>query len=86
VNLDGLIQPASHLAGAGAQEVGSTHLLGLWLAERFVRGRDIGEVAGVEFGEGGEMNTIVDIQKVKKMRMIKVTDILGEGVLSVWEG
>ena len=32
------------------------------------------------------MNTIVDIQMVKKMWMMKVTDILGEGVLSVWEG
>ena len=32
------------------------------------------------------MNTIVDIQMVKKMWMMKVTDILGEEVLSVWEG
>ena len=32
------------------------------------------------------MNTIVDIQMVKKLWMIKVTDILGEEVLSVWEG
>ena len=32
------------------------------------------------------MITIVDIQKEKKMCMIKVTDMLGEEVLSVWEG
>jgi hypothetical protein len=41
---------------------------------------------GVEFGEGGEMITIVDIQRAKKDVYIMVTDMLGEEMSSVWEG
>jgi hypothetical protein len=41
---------------------------------------------GVEFGEGGEMITIVDIKRAKKDVYIMVTDMLGEEMSSVWEG